>query len=241
MEIKRIGENKIRCALTETEIREMGFDIDDIIGNSEVTQRFMRDVLSIVEQQEDIRLDNVAPMVKAELLQDHSMALTFGGDSDMSFKSLVDTVNHLMSQMEPTKLEEFKTMSREEKQAAVDEFLERFGAKQEHEKKSSGKKKVSAADAMICALRFGNMNTLIETSKVCFPEKLPKSCLYKLEDAYYLVLDFTGFAKEEMRPFAFGAVEYDEGHFSEASQVAYIQEHGDCIMRNDALEMLMQL
>ena len=34
MEIKRVGENKIRCALTEDEIREMGFDIDEIIGNA---------------------------------------------------------------------------------------------------------------------------------------------------------------------------------------------------------------
>ena len=30
MEIKRVGENKIRCALTEDEIRKMGFDIDAV-------------------------------------------------------------------------------------------------------------------------------------------------------------------------------------------------------------------
>ena len=47
MEIKRVGENKIRCALTEDEIRKMGFDIDEIIGNGEATQKFMRVVLKI--------------------------------------------------------------------------------------------------------------------------------------------------------------------------------------------------
>ena len=85
MEIKRVGENKIRCALTEDEIREMGFDIDEIIGNGEATQKFMRVVLKIVEEQENISLENISPMVKAELLSDHSMAITFGGDSDLSF------------------------------------------------------------------------------------------------------------------------------------------------------------
>ena len=50
MEIKRVGENKIRCALTEDEIRKMGFDIDEIIGNGEATQKFMRVVLKIVEE-----------------------------------------------------------------------------------------------------------------------------------------------------------------------------------------------
>lgn len=30
MEIERLGENKIRCALSEEEIREMGYNIDEI-------------------------------------------------------------------------------------------------------------------------------------------------------------------------------------------------------------------
>lgn len=206
MEIERIGDNKIRCALTENEIQEMGFDIDDIIGNSETTQKFMRVVLSLVEEQENISMEDVSPMVKAELLQDHSMAITFGGDSDLSFKSLMDTMNHLMSQVDGEKAEQ-PTVS---------------------------------AD-MICALRFSNMEALIALSKVCFPDRMPKSSLYKLEDDYYLVLDFTGFDKSQMRPFAFGAVEYDEGHYSDSAQIAYIKEHGKNIIRNEALQMLIQL
>ena len=49
----------------------MGFDIDEIIGNGEATQKFMRVVLKIVEEQENISLENISPMVKAELLSDH--------------------------------------------------------------------------------------------------------------------------------------------------------------------------
>ena len=79
MEIERLGENKIRCALTEDEIHDMGFSIDDIIANTEMTQQFMRVVLNLVEEQEDIDIENISPMVKAELLQDHSMSITFGG------------------------------------------------------------------------------------------------------------------------------------------------------------------
>ena len=96
MEIKRVGENKIRCALTEDEIRKMGFDIDEIIGNGEATQKFMRVVLKIVEEQENISLENISPMVKAELLSDHSMAITFGGDSDLSFQQLMDAISDLV-------------------------------------------------------------------------------------------------------------------------------------------------
>ena len=41
MEIKRINDNQIRCAITEQEIEELGFDIEEIIGNTAETQKFM--------------------------------------------------------------------------------------------------------------------------------------------------------------------------------------------------------
>ena len=112
MEIERLGENKIRCALSEEEIREMGYNIDEIIGNTEVTQEFMRAVVELVEEQGNISMQNISPVVKAELLQDHSMAITFGGDSEMSFKNLVDTVGQLMNQLAPENLSEFRQIKR---------------------------------------------------------------------------------------------------------------------------------
>ena len=59
MEIERLGENKIRCALSEEEIREMGYNIDEIIGNTEVTQEFMRAVVELVEEQGNISMQNI--------------------------------------------------------------------------------------------------------------------------------------------------------------------------------------
>ena len=67
MEIERLGENKIRCALSEEEIREMGYNIDEILGNTEVTQEFMRAVVELVEEQGNISMQNISPVVKAEL------------------------------------------------------------------------------------------------------------------------------------------------------------------------------
>lgn len=209
MEIKRVGENKIKCVLTENEIQEMGFSIDDIIKNGESTQKFMRVVLDVVEEQEHINVDEISPMIKAELLQDHTMAITFGDNNEGIMKDLMGTVSQLMSQLKARKEEE--------------------------------KPKKVPGETLFCALRFSDMQTLIQMSKVCFPGKMPKSSLYKMDGFYYILLDFTGFEKEEMRVFAFGAVEYDDAHYSEPAQIAYIQEHGKNIIKSDALQMLMQL
>lgn len=233
MEIERIGENKIRCALTEEEIRQLGFDIEDIIGNSETTQQFMRVVLGLVEEQEHISMESISPMVKAELLQNHSMAITFGAESEISFKNLVDTVNHIMSRLDVENLAELGKMIQEENAVP--------GEKSVADREQAAKKKKKKEETMICALCFPSMEDARRMCHVCFPGKVPKSSLYKLEQRYYLVLDFTGFTKEEMRPFAFGTVEYDDGHYSETAQIAYIREHGKCIMKTEAIEMLVQL
>lgn len=234
MDIKRIGENKIRCALTEDEIRELGFDIDEIISDSETTQHFMRVVIGLVEEQEHVNMENISPMVKAELLQNHSMAITFGADTEVSFKDLMDTMSHIMSQFEPELLEEIKRTAEQEKQKEQETESVQEDGKAKHSRKRK-------AEPMICALRFAELADIEHMSRVCFREKLPKNSLYKLQGKYYLVLDFTGFTKEEMRPFAFGTVEYDEAHYSDSGQIAHIMEQGTCIMKTGAIEMLMQL
>ena len=232
MEIKRIGENQIRCALSESEIEQLGFDIDEIIGDSETTQRFIQSVLDAMEEQENIHLEHISPMVRAELLPDHSMAITFGGDSDMGIQDLVDTVSNLMSRIAPERLEEFKRLNQPKEETKESTSEQKSGDAVEEVQKEA---------RMICALRFPNIADASEMCKVCFQDKFPKSALYKLDGEYYLILDFTKFEKNEMRPFAFGAMEYDAGHISDEKQIAFIKEQGSYIVKKDAVEMLMQL
>mgnify|MGYP002704764169 CR=1 FL=1 len=222
MEIEHIGDNKIRCALTEQEIESLGYDIDEIIANSEITQEFMHTVLELVEEQEHIQMEGISPMVKAELLQDHSMAITFGADKEVSLRDLVNTVSHMISQLDPDAASG-KTAKAEEGNAQA----------------AAGTHK--RTDPMICALRFSSFENMRRMSLLAFRGKIPKSSLYKMDGAYYLILDFTGFAKEEMRPFAFGTIEYDDAHYSDQGHIAHIREQGICIMKKQALEMLMQL
>ena len=214
MEIEHIGDNKIRCALTEQEIESLGYDIDEIIANSEITQEFMHTVLELVEEQEHIQMEGISPMVKAELLQDHSMAITFGADKEVSLRDLVNTVSHMISQLDPDAASG-KTAKAEEGNAQA------------------------AADTADTAAAAGTH--MRRMSLLAFRGKIPKSSLYKMDGAYYLILDFTGFAKEEMRPFAFGTIEYDDAHYSDQGHIAHIREQGICIMKKQALEMLMQL
>lgn len=225
MEIERIGENKFRCALTEEEICALGFDIDEIIGDSATTQKFVRAVMGLVEEQEHIAIKDISPMVKAEILQNHTVAITFGVDAELSLRDLLDTMNHIMSRLGPEQMEALQSAKEGAKENASGE---KFAAQK-------------GAESMVCALRFLNIEDICRMCRACFSIRLPRSGLYKLGSLYYLVLNFEGFTKEEMRPFAFGTVEYDNGRYSDAARIAHIMEQGSCILKSNAIETLMQL
>ena len=232
MEIERLGENKIRCALSEEEIREMGYNIDEIIGNTEVTQEFMRAVVELVEEQGNISMQNISPVVKAELLQDHSMAITFGGDSE--------------------KLSEFRQMNKEEKQSAIDDFLEKYKAKHSQDAKKTETEDANGTEqkedneifetSVPFSLEFSSLEEMLRLIRLApFTEKMPTRSLYKFQQKYYLVMDLIHFSREELRPFAFTIVEYNNCRYAEVGQIAFIKEHGKCIVENEALQTLMQL
>ena len=99
MDIKRLNKNQIRCTITEQEIEELGFQIDDIIGNTEDAQKFMNVVLGKIAEQEKIDTELTSPIVRAELLPDHSMTLTFGGITEEEKNDMIDRIMNIIDRL----------------------------------------------------------------------------------------------------------------------------------------------
>lgn len=233
MDIKRLNNNQIRCALTESEIEEMGFSIDEIIGNGEITQKFMRVVLEKVEEQEAIDIELLSPMVRAELLPDHSMAITFGGITEEEKKGMFGKILEMMNQM-AGKTVEAQAMARQSEAAteapAFEEKLE-----------DSGEEEVFTESTQL-ALEFGSIEEAVRMSKLFSGKaKVPQSSFYKAEGKYYLIMEYKGFLKQDIKPLAFASVEYNNRRIATPAGIAYIKEHGKCILAQDAICDLIQL
>ena len=237
MDIKRLNDNQIRCALTEAEIEEMGFTIDEIIGNGEMTQKFMRVVLEKVEEQEAIDVELLSPMVRAELLPDHSMAITFGGITEEEKKGMFGKILEMMNQMagktgQPG--EEVKKEPERLSQKIESDTFENKMAESESEE--------IFKEATPLALEFGEIKDAVHMCRLFSgKEKVPQSSFYKMEGKYYLIMDYKGFSKQEIKPLAFTAVEYNNRRIATVAGIAYIKEHGKCIMAQNAIHDLLQL
>ncbi len=232
MDIKRLNDNQIQCALTEAEIEEMGFSIDEIIGNGEMTQKFMRVVLEKVEEQEAIDVGLLSPMVRAELLPDHSMAITFGGITEEEKKGMFGKILEMMNQM-AGKVKEAQQAGQE---TIVTEQLEFEEKLEEPEQEEVFKESTQLA------LEFNSIDEAVCMSKLFSGKaKVPQSSFYKAEGKYYLIMEYKGFSRQDIKPLAFAAVEYNNRRIATPAGIAYIIEHGKCILAQDAICDLVQL
>ena len=237
MDIKRLNENQIRCALTEAEIEEMGFTIDEIIGNGEMTQKFMRVVLEKVEEQEAIDVELLSPMVRAELLPDHSMAITFGGITEEEKKGMFGKILEMMNQMAGKNGQPGQDMN------AKQEILSQKEEKDTFENRiETLESEETFIESTPLALEFAEIKDAVRMCKLFSgKEKVPQSSFYKMDEKYFLIMDYKGFSKHEIKPMAFTAVEYNNRRIATVTGIAYIKEHGKCIMAQDAICDLLQL
>ena len=244
MDIKKINENQVRCAITEEEIAEMGFDINAVIANTEETQKFMRVLLEKIEEQEVIDIDRLSPMVRAELFPDHTMNIIFGSGGDINPKQMFDELVDMFEGWDKLK----KLSSKDKKEAdqkiakekeaseAVDNVL---GKEVNPFHKEGDETETGFSDYTVLALECDTLDKVIYLSRL-FAE-VPMNELYKMEENYYLLMDLSFLSKEKFRPVAFAATEYGCRPIATEKALAHIREHGKCIIKEDAIGKLKQV
>ena len=77
MEFSRMGKHTIKCVITEEEIFDMGYTLDEIMSNGERTQEFMNNIFDLAEQEFQTKFDMGIKTVRADFLPDHTLSLTF--------------------------------------------------------------------------------------------------------------------------------------------------------------------
>ena len=77
MRFSRLGEHTIKCIISEDEIFDMGYTLDEIMSNGERTQEFMNCIFDKAEQEFQMRFDLGIKTVRADFLPDHTLSLTF--------------------------------------------------------------------------------------------------------------------------------------------------------------------
>ncbi len=220
MEFSREGNHTIRCVITEDEIIELGYTIDEIISNGARTQEFMNQIFDMAEQEFETKFDMGLKTVRADILPNHTLSLTFSehpGTEGM-MEHIKDIVNGLLNSVPKQKLEELKSKVNLEEIASTNEPVK-----------------------IIALFAFEDLDTLMRYAKQVKMEQLPFNQLYKFEDAYFLMMDMTNCSEADVKCLSALTDEYSADVFVGSEKRAFIYEHGKPILTERALEQLREV
>ncbi len=229
MEFSRDEKNRIRCVITEEEIEELGYTVDEIISNGERTQEFMNRIFDMAEEELQTKFEMGIKTVRADFLSDHTLSLTFSEhpSSEGMLEHIKDIVNGLINSIPQQKWDEIKA----KKGIGLKESLD--------EKKKEALK--DEQPRIIVLFAFEEMDVLMRFAKQVTLERLPFNDLYKFEDTYFLMLDLSECEEEEVKKISALIDEYATDLFVGAEKRAFIYEHGKPIIKEKAIEQLRMI
>lgn len=217
MEFSRDGNNIIRCVISEEEIEELGYTIDDIISNGRRTQQFMNQIFDLAEQEFDTKFELGIKSVRADILPDHTISLTFSEHpgTEGVMDQLKDIMNGLLGSVSKQKLEELTSVSKQEESGQPAKIVVLFA--------------------------FEELDTLMRYAKQVKVEDVPFNQLYKFDGIYFLMMDMTDSKEEDVRKLSALTDEYAADIFVGAEKRAFIYEHGTEIIKERAIEQLREI
>lgn len=217
MEFRRDEKNRIRCTITEEEIEELGYSIEEIVSNGARAQEFMNRIFDMAEDELQIKFEKGIKTVKADLMPDHTMSLTFSEHpaSESILDHIKEIVNGLAGALPQPKGNE---------PAAVPEAkTEGHGPK------------------IIVLVAFEEMDTMIRFAKQVPEEYLPYNELYKFEGTYFLMMDLADGQEENVKKLSAIIDEYATDFFVGSEKRAFIYEHGKVMIQEKAIEFLRRI
>jgi adapter protein MecA 1/2 len=215
MKFSRIGKHTIRCIISEEEISDLGYTLEEIMSNGERTQEFMNQIFDIAEQRFETKFELGIKTVRADFMSDHTLSLTFSEHpgSDEMMEHLKDIVNGLINSIPQQKWEEIQ----EAKRAQEDSVR------------------------VLITLVFSEMDILLRFVKQISVEQLPPSALYKLKSEYMMLMDLSQQSEEDVKRLSALTDEYATDIQVGAERMSYIEEHGEMILPEAAIETLREL
>lgn len=228
MEFSRIGDHTIKCVISEDEIVNLGFTLDEIMSNGERTQEFMNHIFDLAEEKYEMKFDIGVKTVRADFLPDHTLSLTFSEHQGTAMmEHLKDIVNGFLNSIPQDKWDELKKSSSEDKGRG--------------EAKAQKAEEGDADVRVIALFTFQSLDILTRFAALVSLEAIPPNMLYKYQNLYILIMDLSNCTEEEVLHLSILTDEYANDIEVGAERKAFLEEHGEPILRQNAIEQLKAL
>lgn len=212
MKFRRVNDTTINCIITQDDLKEYGLHIDDLFERKKEAEEFFRGIMAEAARQENFNLESEFASMKIAVLPDHSISLTLSEDPGAS--AAIRKVRELAGKsVRPARGSDKGSAAGGEasKQAPAAQYMFRFE---------------TLSEAALGASRL--CGTGIRTS------------LYRdqAEGFYFLIASKTDQAGHDFEHLVLPLNEFGSLVTGNAGTIAHFREHAQCILKEDAAELL---
>lgn len=223
MQFTRVGDHTIKCVISEDEIQDLGYSVEEIVTNSERTQEFMNHIFDMAEQEFQTKFEMGVKTVQVEFRSDRTLTLTFSEHPTAGgmLEHLKDIIGGLLNTIPQEKWEEYKEQQLLRDRAEEEEYDEN--------------------EDVTIVLKMKDLDEVISYAKKIKLHRLPLSWLGKLDGVYYLFMELVGYDTEEVKRLSILSDEYVFDLEVGACRLAYFEEHEHLILQENAVEILREM
>ena len=218
MKFKRIDVETVRCLVSEEELLENGLNMDDFLQNGEKTESFLRKIVSLAETEVGYRVPGGSLSVQASILPNHVLSLTL---SEKQGQGILDILKNLK-----------KAVSR------LSEAME------DADKTSDAKKQgLGTPVKSVYQVEFENLKHMMQYADSVKLMAPIENVAYYLprNDRYYLVIRKGILTDDQLCRLLSAALDFSLAIYSDMSLLAYLDEHGERILEESALQILQNI
>ena len=263
MKIEKINDNQIKCTLTREDLADRQLKLSELAYGTEKAKSLFRDLMLQAQEEYGFEANNMPLMIEAIPTSAESIVLIVTKVEDP--EELDSRFSKFAPSMEADSEEDSQAMPFPSNLPGADDILELFQKLCEPKHKKSDEKKEDAATPetdssesktaksasgnkkekpvkLIRQFQFATLDSVIEASKGLNGFFQGKNSLYKNQNqSYTLILHQTGTAPEDFNKVCNILSEYGTGKSSTLSREAYLQEHAEIIIADQALQQLLLL
>ena len=239
MKIERVDEKTVKCFLSNEELEEYDISYKDFVMRSEKAREIVEVIMAQAVEEVDYKPPHFAFDLQIMLLPDQGMILTFTERTPEDLKNGANLINYLreMRRILKEKLGmDGSAIAGLLAQAVMTAAAGQAGSQEGEELAQKEQQEMQRPRfAIFC---FPSMRSLCEYARMLPRNLRVVSRLYRNGGTYYLYLERGGASYERYSRASVQALEFGELYAATGDKLAYLEEHGECLLAEKALARL---
>ncbi len=217
MKYKKINDATVQCIVSADDMSEYGLTLSDIFERNERGEEFLRDIIERAHDEVGYQINNGNIAMQITPLKDNGLVVTFTDEGPAAFREMLQNLKEVLQEFS-AELAGQEERARAAVQTAAGEYDEN--------------RRMFVFASMYETMQYAA--TIPNTYSV-------KSHLYKEGEDYYLVLEKNRLSYKNFNRISAQAVEFGNLIAVSEERMQYLEEHGECLIRDRAVSRLRKI